>query len=259
MSTGYPGDDGAERIREREEGTRRFPPAELFFAGEFGRPLGPGTDGYGEALEAVRMGPSATNKQPWRIVRRGDDWHFYLLRTRGYGKGSPFFKLLRIADLQRVDLGIAMCHFELVARECGRDGRWVVEDPGLTLPGPGIEYTATWRAAVTTPSGLTRRRRAVAVTYDGGVPAAARRSSHVRDLTQSRARPEHQPHVPGLRPRQPVRPPRPLLRAGGGRVSPSPTEVTGRPVPDRPPAASSWASSACARSTRATPAACTAG
>ena len=28
-------------------------------------------DGYGEALEAVRMAPSATNKQPWRIVRRG--------------------------------------------------------------------------------------------------------------------------------------------------------------------------------------------
>ena len=151
VSTGYPGDDGAERIREREEGTRRFPPAELFFAGELGRPLESGADGYCEALEAVRMGPSATNKQPWRIVRRGDDWHFFLLRTRGYGKGSPFFKVLRIADLQRVDLGIAMCHFELVARESGLNGRWVVEDPGLTLPGPGIEYTATWRAAVTTP------------------------------------------------------------------------------------------------------------
>jgi hypothetical protein len=145
VSTGYPGDDGAARIRERELGTRRFPPAELFFSGEFGRPLGPVADGYGEALEAVRMGPSATNKQPWRVVRRGDDWHFFLVRTRGYGKGSPFFKLLRIADLQRVDLGIAMCHFELVARASGLTGSWVVEDPGLALPGPGIEYTATWR------------------------------------------------------------------------------------------------------------------
>ena len=89
VSTGYPGDDGDERMREREEGTRRFPPAELFFAGEFGRPLGSGADGYGEALEAVRMGPSATNKQPWRIVRRGDDWHFYLLRTQGLRQGQP--------------------------------------------------------------------------------------------------------------------------------------------------------------------------
>ncbi len=91
------------------------------------------------------MAPSATNKQPWRIVRRGDDWHFYLARTKGYGKGSPWFRLLRIADLQRVDLGIAMCHFELVARESGQDGRWIVEDPGLWVSGPGIEYTATWR------------------------------------------------------------------------------------------------------------------
>ncbi len=146
VSIGYPGDDGTERIREREEGARRLPPDELFFAGEFDEPLGgERADAYAGALEAVRMGPSATNKQPWRIVRRGDDWHFCLLRTKGYGKGSPWFKLLRIADLQRVDLGIAMCHFALVARESGLDGRWVIEDPGLALPAQGIEYTATWR------------------------------------------------------------------------------------------------------------------
>jgi hypothetical protein len=146
VSLGYPGDDGSERIREREHGARRFPPDELFFNGEWAEPLGrERADGYDEALEAVRMAPSATNKQPWRIVRDGSDWHFYLVRTKGYGKGSPWFKLLRIADLQRVDLGIAMCHFELVARGSGRDGRWVVEDPGLGLPAPGIEYTATWR------------------------------------------------------------------------------------------------------------------
>jgi nitroreductase len=147
VSTGYPRDDGTERIRQREEGTRRFTPDELFFAGELGAPLGEATDGHREALEAVRMAPSATNKQPWRIVRRGDDWHFYLFRTKGYGKGSPWFKLLRIADLQRVDMGIAMCHFELVARQNGLDGTWSVADPGLALPGPGIEYTATWSDA----------------------------------------------------------------------------------------------------------------
>jgi nitroreductase len=147
VSTGYPGDDGTERIRQREQGTRRFPPDELFFADELGEPLGARTDGYAEALEAVRMAPSATNKQPWRIVRRGGDWHFYLFRTKGYGKGSPWFKLLRIADLQRVDMGIAMCHFALVARQNGLDGTWSVADPGLALPGPGIEYTATWRDA----------------------------------------------------------------------------------------------------------------
>jgi len=147
VSLGYPGDDGTQRIREREEGTRRFSPDELFFGDDWAVPLGrEREDGYAGALEAVRMAPSATNKQPWRIVRRGADWHFYLARTKGYGKGSPWFKLLRIADLQRVDLGIAMCHFALVARESGLAGQWVVDDPGLATPTPGIEYTATWRA-----------------------------------------------------------------------------------------------------------------
>ncbi|HSL95359.1 MAG TPA: nitroreductase family protein, partial [Thermoleophilia bacterium] len=113
-----------------------------------------GAGGYARALEAVRMGPSATNKQPWRIVRGGAvgdagggrDWHFLLRRTRGYGKGSLAFKALRIADLQRVDMGIALCHFELVAREAGLDGRWVVDDPGLDVP-DGVEYRATWRGS----------------------------------------------------------------------------------------------------------------
>ncbi len=142
---GNAGDDGAERIRRREEGDRRLPAGELFFHQDFGEPLGlERVDGYAAALEAVRMAPSATNKQPWRIVRRGDRWHFYLVRTRGYGKGSVLFTVLRIADLQRVDLGIAMCHFELVARDQGRDGRWTVDDPGLPVPGPGVEYVVTW-------------------------------------------------------------------------------------------------------------------
>jgi hypothetical protein len=159
ISLGHIGDDGRGRIREREEGARRLPAGELFFAGRYGTPLRASSAGYyAAALEAVRMAPSASNKQPWRIVRGGAgdaprdgdsaarDWHFLLQRTKGYGKGSPVFRALRIADLQRVDLGIAMCHFALVARESGLGGRWVVDDPGLELPA-GVEYTATWRAS----------------------------------------------------------------------------------------------------------------
>ena len=74
----------------------------------------------------------------------GASWHFYLRRYRHYGKGTALFTVLRIADLQRVDLGIALCHFELVARECGLDGSWLVRDPGLPLPGRDTEYVATW-------------------------------------------------------------------------------------------------------------------
>jgi nitroreductase len=149
VSLGLIGDDGAERIREREEGSRRLPSSELFFDRRFGDPLDLGAAGdYADALEAVRMAPSATNKQPWRVVRGADGagWHFYLRRTKGYGKGSALFAVLRIADLQRVDLGIALCHFELLARERGLAGSWVVRDPGLPLPGTDTEYVATWVA-----------------------------------------------------------------------------------------------------------------
>jgi len=149
VSIGLIGDDGSERIREREEGSRRLPSSELFFERRFEEPLDLDAVGaYDEALEAVRMAPSATNKQPWRLVRDGAAWHFYLRRSKGYGKGSALFTVLRIADLQRVDMGIAMCHFELVAREHGRTGSWVVRDPGIPLPGKDTEYVVTWVAAL---------------------------------------------------------------------------------------------------------------
>src|SRR5450756_2933086 len=38
-SIGLIGDDGSERIREREEGSRRLPSSELFFQRSFGEPL----------------------------------------------------------------------------------------------------------------------------------------------------------------------------------------------------------------------------
>jgi nitroreductase len=158
VSLGYAADDGAERIRQREAGSRRLPASSLFFVDRLGAPpvtgaalahegaSAPGeADSFAAILEGVRMAPSASNKQPWRIVRTGADWHFYLQRTKGYGKGSPIFRLLRLTDLQRVDLGIALCHFELAAREAGLAGEWVLDEPDIGALPPGAQYTATWR------------------------------------------------------------------------------------------------------------------
>ena len=146
VSLGYPGEDGSPRIREREVGDRRLAAPSLFFEKQLGRPMTASQlAGLGPALEAVRMAPSASNKQPWRIVHRGRDWHFYLVRTKGYGKESALFSVLRLADMQRVDMGIAMCHLELAARELGLAGTWTFEEPGLGALETGVEYTATWR------------------------------------------------------------------------------------------------------------------
>ena len=146
-AVGYAADGGLEkdRIRRLAGAHSRCPPGELFFDGAFGVPLPPeGAGAYAAALEAVRWAPSASNRQPWRIVRNPSGWHFYLERTKGYGKGTLVFTVLRLADLQRIDLGIALCHFELVAREAGLGGAWVLEDPGLAPPVSGMLYVATW-------------------------------------------------------------------------------------------------------------------
>jgi len=96
---------------------------------------------YETPLDMVRIGPSASNKQPWRIVRVGEFWHIYMQRTRGY---RPRNALLGVADMQRIDMGIALCHFELSAVQLGLAGHWVFEDPGVLMPGPLTSYVATW-------------------------------------------------------------------------------------------------------------------
>jgi nitroreductase len=146
VATGYPAEGSrAGKMRVRAGSDRRLPPEQLFWEGKPGEPLDLGrVAGCAPVLEAVRWAPSASNKQPWRLIRSGGLWHFYLQRTKGYGRGSAAFTLLRLADLQRVDIGIAMCHFELSAREHGLAGRWAVDEPARGLKLAGLEYTVSW-------------------------------------------------------------------------------------------------------------------
>jgi nitroreductase len=131
-------------IRRQVGANNRLLWEELFFHQEFGLPLARQEAGvYATPLEMVRLGPSASNKQPWRIVKDGNLWHFYLQRTKSY---PPSFasKLLKIADLQRVDMGIAMCHFELTAKELGLIGKWTIQEPAIKKPDELAEYTLSW-------------------------------------------------------------------------------------------------------------------
>jgi hypothetical protein len=133
-----------DSIRQHVGANNRLPWENLFFQKKFNVPLSTEEAGaYAAPLEMVRLGPSASNKQPWRIVKDGNAWHLYLQRTRGYGDALTF-GLLGLADLQRVDMGIAMCHFEMTARELGLPGRWVIQEPGIEKPDRLTEYTASW-------------------------------------------------------------------------------------------------------------------
>jgi hypothetical protein len=116
---------------------RRKPREEIFFDGRPGNPLTKERAGsLGEALESVRIGPSASNRQPWRIVREGAAFHFFLQRTPGYDRMTGGIRL------QEVDMGIALCQFELVAKASGIHGGWRESKPEFD-PGP-MEYVVTW-------------------------------------------------------------------------------------------------------------------
>ena len=130
-------------IRRQARGERRYGWDRLFFDARFGIPLMPeGAGTYAEALEMVRLGPSASNKQPWRVIKGDGAWHFYLQRTPGYLQGAE--GMFVEGDLQRLDMGIALCHFELTAREAGLAGRWAVDEPAIQKPDELVEYIASW-------------------------------------------------------------------------------------------------------------------
>ena len=46
--------------------------------------------------------------------------------------------------MQRVDMGIAMSHFELTANELGLKGTWVIQEPKIEKPDRLTEYTVSW-------------------------------------------------------------------------------------------------------------------
>ncbi len=126
--------DGAVRMFAGSR--KRKDPGALFFEDGFGSPLASGQGPWGPVLEAVRIGPSASNKQPWRVVVDESAAHLYLQPTPGYGSFLNF-------EIQRIDMGIAMCHMELVAREVGLAGSWERVDEHPEAP-EGGRYVVSW-------------------------------------------------------------------------------------------------------------------
>jgi len=139
---GYPSDrksimDSAIRFFAKSHSRKAW--EELFFCGDTRNPLERGIAGaYALPLECVRIGPSASNKQPWRVVKEKNDnvLHFYLRRTPGYAERYPE------VSLQDVDMGIAMCHFEAAVQEMGRKGSW--QRGPVAPPQGGLEYIVSW-------------------------------------------------------------------------------------------------------------------
>ncbi|MBQ1334950.1 MAG: nitroreductase [Clostridia bacterium] len=135
---GYP----AKRMSVREsvmrkglKADRRLPFDKLFFDGSFERGLKEENAGvFASALEAVRWAPSAGNRQPWRVVTDGERAHFY--KAGSLPKSA-------LGDIQKVDIGIALMHFEAALSEEGISGRFEFSDAAPAAP-EGVSYTVTF-------------------------------------------------------------------------------------------------------------------
>ena len=116
----------------------RKPFSTIFFLNNFDTPLTEEMAAeYKLPLEMVRLAPSASNKQPWNIVKSNNDFHFYINNKAGYS--VPLY------DFSKNDLGIAMCHFELTAIEKGLKGKWI-NDPTLAIAKDANHgYVRTWK------------------------------------------------------------------------------------------------------------------
>jgi len=126
-------------VRWSAKGNLRQGPAGLFFAGDWQTPLlYEGLLQWAPVLECVRLAPSASNKQPWRIIFRDEFFHFFLDRDRAYSALMPK------ADLQRIDMGIAICHFQLAAAEAGLKGEWNDVVPKLPETPANFEYITSF-------------------------------------------------------------------------------------------------------------------
>ncbi len=118
-------------MRAGLKANHRKPWKELFFDGSWEKPLTEEAAGkYRKALEMLRIAPSATNSQPWRVIKDGETFHFFETHKAGSGE--------EIQKIKQVDLGIAMCHFDLATKEVGLCGRFVKQE---TLPVTVPEHT----------------------------------------------------------------------------------------------------------------------
>lgn len=92
---------------------------ELFFDGPTKSPiLADHLGRKAQWLELLRIAPSASNNQPWRILVQDSGWQLYLNRKPGYQK--TFGRV----DIQMIDMGIAMSHLQLMAEKDGFEVSW---------------------------------------------------------------------------------------------------------------------------------------
>lgn len=113
--------------------------SEIFFLRDFSCPLTEycTLDNYKQVLENLRLSPSALNKQPWRIVKSGENFHFFMEKSKDNHNELNY-------DVKRIDMGIAMCHFDLTCKEIGINGSFKVVNHEIREIPENLRYLISW-------------------------------------------------------------------------------------------------------------------
>ena len=99
----------------------------LFFLEDFTKALTKADAGiYEDVLEMLRLAPSATNSQPWAVVKEGNKFHFFCNYKNTLNDD--------VKKIKHIDIGIALSHFHQTAMSKGLNGNLQVEDIGFSIP-----------------------------------------------------------------------------------------------------------------------------
>ncbi|MEN6618019.1 MAG: nitroreductase family protein [Rikenellaceae bacterium] len=139
-------------LRFTANASQRLPWDKIFFDYQSKFPLTPQTiKDYSESLEMVRLAPSSSNTQPWRIYfdQPANEFHFFK---------KPKNRIYESMGMHELDLGIAMAHFELTSQNNGLPGSWIchtageIKDDSVTAENQAqvpfaddLQYMISWR------------------------------------------------------------------------------------------------------------------
>jgi len=125
-------------MRKTMKSDKRKPWEEIFFQDSFGNPLSKkDANVYVNPLEMLRLAPSASNAQPWRVVKKQGSYHFFETHKRNASEDEKMIK--------KVDLGIALSHFHQTALETGLTGNFEKQsDFAIDIP-ENTNYIISWK------------------------------------------------------------------------------------------------------------------
>ena len=130
-----------KRIRNAAQSQKRLPFGTLFQYFDEERELEETKDSrFVDIMHLIQRGPSASNKQPWRVyvADKHDTVYVYLKRNEGYGAALGY-------DIQALDAGIALAHLEIGLEHY--NFKFDREEEKKDVFFDGLEYIMTYKRA----------------------------------------------------------------------------------------------------------------